>query len=82
MKLYEIIPSDPNPRLISRATRVLLGGLPRFILEIQLIFFPQFVELDPDSIKHLKWSFKILSAARMEVEKGRNFHVTKERNSK
>lgn len=40
----------------------------RLITEIWFMFFSQFVELNPDNIQHLKWPFKILSSARMEVE--------------
>lgn len=49
-----------------RSPRVLPGGLPRLIIEIQFIFFSQFVEFNLDSMQYLKQPFKILSTARME----------------
>ena len=46
-----------------------LVGLPRLTPELQFIFFLQLVELVPDSMQHLKWPLKIVSAAGMEVGK-------------
>lgn len=59
-----------------------LVGLTGLTPEPQFIFFLQLVEFIPDSLQHLRWPLKILSAAWMGVGKGRNYHAARENNPK